>query len=235
MLSIRVTSLPTHGQTFDHAEVSTQYDFIFECDRAFQFVKEDFPLGDILEGVSSGITSSYFFVQVNSRSMLHHVSVGASLKQNKSNLILTLTLNILLPSIVFHNKICVFIIIFTDYSRLICYVRRQRQLGYVIGSVYICVKFVFLCLHNNGYCTACLIRVFKFYFKVFRFLAKYCYSSFGAIERWKKAGPIQYFFQKITSSSMLCIFWISIISNFELRKVCKIVFLLLLLLKTSNI
>ena len=60
MLSIRVTSLPTHGQTFDHVEVSTQYDFIFECDRAFQFVKEDFPLGDILEGVSSGITSSYF-------------------------------------------------------------------------------------------------------------------------------------------------------------------------------
>ena len=45
MLSIRVTSLPIHGQIFDHAEVSTQYDFIFECDITFQFVKEDFPLG----------------------------------------------------------------------------------------------------------------------------------------------------------------------------------------------
>ena len=39
--------------------------------------------------------------------MLHHGSVLASLKQNKRNLILTLTLtlNVLLPCIVFHNKI----------------------------------------------------------------------------------------------------------------------------------
>ena len=44
-------------------------------------------------------------LQVKSRSMLHHGSVGAILKQNKRNLILTLTLNVLLPSIVFHDKI----------------------------------------------------------------------------------------------------------------------------------
>ena len=51
MLSIRVTSLPIHGQIFDHAKVSTQYDFIFECDITFQFVKEDFPL----EGGGGGV------------------------------------------------------------------------------------------------------------------------------------------------------------------------------------
>ena len=47
MLSIWVTSLPMHGQIFDHVEVSTQYDFIFGCDITFQFVKEDFPLGGV--------------------------------------------------------------------------------------------------------------------------------------------------------------------------------------------
>ena len=45
--------------------------------------------------------------------MLHYGSVGASLKQNKRKL--TLTLNVLLP-VVFHNKIEVFIIIFTAFS-----------------------------------------------------------------------------------------------------------------------
>ena len=54
MLSIRVTSLPIHGQIFDHAKVSTQYDFIFECDITFQFVKEDFPL----EGGGGGYIGS---------------------------------------------------------------------------------------------------------------------------------------------------------------------------------
>ena len=44
-------------------------------------------------------------LQVKSRSMLHHGSVGAILKQNKRNLILTLTLNVLLPFIVFHSKV----------------------------------------------------------------------------------------------------------------------------------
>ena len=37
MLSIRVTSLPIHGQIFDHLEVCTQYDFIFRCNIKFQF------------------------------------------------------------------------------------------------------------------------------------------------------------------------------------------------------
>ena len=46
--------------------------------------------------------------------MLHHGSVGASSEYNKRNLALTLTLtfNLLLPSIVLNNKICVFIMIF---------------------------------------------------------------------------------------------------------------------------
>ena len=70
------------------------------------------------------------------------------------------------------------------------------RLGYMIGSVHIYVKFVFLCFHNNRYCTDCLIRVFKFHFKVFGFLAKYCYSTFGAIERWKKSATYPVFFLK---------------------------------------
>ena len=67
-----------------------------------------------------------FSVQVKSRSMLHHGSVGVSLKIIKTNLkrpTLNLALNVLLPSIVFHNKIKVFIIIFRAYSRLIYYMR----------------------------------------------------------------------------------------------------------------
>ena len=61
-----------------------------------------------------------FSVQVKLRSVLHHGSASASLKQNKRNLTLTLilTLNILLPSIVFHNKIKVFIIFFMTFSFL---------------------------------------------------------------------------------------------------------------------
>ena len=42
MLSIRVSSLPIHGQIFDHVEVSHQYDVIFGCEITFQFVKADF-------------------------------------------------------------------------------------------------------------------------------------------------------------------------------------------------
>ena len=48
--------------------------------------------------------------------MLHHGSVGANSKVKKRNL--TLTLNLLLLSIVFHNKICVVIMIFTALSSL---------------------------------------------------------------------------------------------------------------------
>ena len=42
--------------------------------------------------------------------MLHHGSVGVSSEYNKGNLTLTLTLNLLLllPSIVFYDKICVY-------------------------------------------------------------------------------------------------------------------------------
>ena len=45
-------------------------------------------------------------VQVKSQSMLHHGSVGVILKQNKRNL--TLTLNVLLHSIIFHSNLCLF-------------------------------------------------------------------------------------------------------------------------------
>ena len=49
--------------------------------------------------------------------MLHHGSVGVISEQNERDLTLTLTLNflLLLPSIVFYDKICVFIIIFTAH------------------------------------------------------------------------------------------------------------------------
>ena len=52
--------------------------------------------------------------------MLHHGSVGVNSKVKKRNLTLTLTitLNLLLLSIVFHNKICVVIMIFTALSSL---------------------------------------------------------------------------------------------------------------------
>ena len=55
------------------------------------------------EGVHLTLPPHIISVQVKSRSMLHHRSVGASLKENKRTL--TLTINVLLPSIVFHNKI----------------------------------------------------------------------------------------------------------------------------------
>ena len=50
--------------------------------------------------------------------MLHHRSVQASSKWNKRNLTLTLTLNPNYTFSFFHNKICVFIIIFTALSFL---------------------------------------------------------------------------------------------------------------------
>ena len=75
-------------------------------------------LTDIQEGVHLTLPLHIFSIQVKSRSMLHHGSVGESLKQNKRNLTLALTLNLLLPSIVFHNKICVKIRIFTALSFL---------------------------------------------------------------------------------------------------------------------
>ena len=69
----------------------------------------------LLEGAHLTLPPHIFSAQVKSRSMLYHGPMGESLKQNKRNLTLTLTLNLLLASIVFHNKICVFIIICTDF------------------------------------------------------------------------------------------------------------------------
>ena len=72
------------------------------------------------KGCSSDIGSSYFSrpskVRSMLRSMLHHWSVKLSSEENKTNL--TLTLNLLLPSIVFYNKIRFFIMIFTVLSFL---------------------------------------------------------------------------------------------------------------------
>ena len=48
--------------------------------------------------------------------MLHDGSVGASLELNKRNL--TLTLDLLLPSIAFYNKICDFVMSFMELSFL---------------------------------------------------------------------------------------------------------------------
>ena len=69
-------------------------------------------------GCSSDIASSYFSIQVKSRSMLHHGWISGG--EFRINLTLTLTLNLLLllPSIVFYNKICVFIMIFKALSFL---------------------------------------------------------------------------------------------------------------------
>ena len=67
------------------------------------------------EGAHLTLPPYIISVEVKSWSMLHHGSVEASLKQNKRNL-KTLTLNVLLPSIIFHYKIYVFIIIFTAFS-----------------------------------------------------------------------------------------------------------------------
>ena len=50
--------------------------------------------------------------------MLHQGSVRASSEWNKRNLTLTLILNVILPSIAFHNIICVFIMIFKALSFL---------------------------------------------------------------------------------------------------------------------
>ena len=50
--------------------------------------------------------------------MLHQGSLGAISEQNKRNLTLNLTFNLLLPSIVFYNKTCVLIMIFTALSFL---------------------------------------------------------------------------------------------------------------------
>ena len=55
-------------------------------------------------GCSSDIAYSYFFRPSKVWSMLHHGLVGPNSEKNKRNLTLTLTRNLLLPSIVFQNK-----------------------------------------------------------------------------------------------------------------------------------
>ena len=65
-------------------------------------------------------------------SMLHHGSVGVSSEWNERNLTLTLTLNLALPSIILHNKICVFITIFTALSFYALFLYKKHcQLDYM--------------------------------------------------------------------------------------------------------
>ena len=59
-----------------------------------------------------------FSVQVKSEVSSITDQSGASLERNKRNLTLTQTFKLLLPSMVFHDKICVFITIFTTLSFL---------------------------------------------------------------------------------------------------------------------
>ena len=65
---------------------------------------------------SFDIVSSSFFLPRKVWSMLHQGSVGASWEENKRNITLTLTLNLILPSIIFHNKTCVFIMVLQLYD-----------------------------------------------------------------------------------------------------------------------
>ena len=98
---------------------------------------------------------------------VHHRSVGASLEWNKENLTLTLTLTLdsLLPSTVFHNKIYAFFMIFTAlwFLRLIqgldyrfkTIISLHQCTSYVaplanlpLRRIYLC-KWIALCLSGN--------------------------------------------------------------------------------------
>ena len=70
------------------------------------------------EGVHLTLPPHIFPVQV--KSVTCYITGQWGRVQNKINITLTLTLtiNLLLPSIVFHNKICVFIMISTTLSFL---------------------------------------------------------------------------------------------------------------------
>ena len=90
------------------------------------------------DGVHLTLPPHIFSVQVKLRSMLNHGSVGASSRYNKRNLTPTLSiiLNFLLPSIVFHKKTCVFIMIFMALSFIWIihglFIIRVRNVSYTI-------------------------------------------------------------------------------------------------------
>ena len=73
----------------------------------------------------------FFSVLVKSEACYITGRWGASSWYNKRNLTLSQTLNIL-SSIVFHNKIFIFIMIFMAYSRLIFHLRWECQLDYMV-------------------------------------------------------------------------------------------------------
>ena len=90
------------------------------------------------DGVHLTLPPHIFSVQVKLRSMLNHGSVGASSRYNKRNLTPTLSIifNFLLPSIVFHKKTCVFIMIFMTLSFIWIihglFIIRVRNVSYTI-------------------------------------------------------------------------------------------------------
>ena len=107
------------------------------------------------------------------------------------------------------------------------FIKEDFPLWGYIGSVYVCyLKSVFLCFDSNRYYTACFVRVFKF--KFLDSLQSIATPLLVLLSDEKKARPIQSFFQRTTSSSVLCVSCRSIMSNLEFRKVFKILFLLLL-------
>ena len=113
-------------------------------------------------------------------------------------------LSVRIPFLSIHGQIFNHVEVSTQYGLMFwcgitfLFVKEDFQLGEggrYIGHVCICyLKFVFWCFHSNRYYMACLIRLFKFHFKVFEFLAKYWYSAFCTIEWWKKSGTYPIFF-----------------------------------------
>ena len=135
----------------------------------------------IYEGVHLTLSPDIFFRRRKVWNMLHQGSVGASSEQNKRNL--TLILNLLLASIVFHNTICVFIIIFTAlsffmaYSKLIFYMGGRGVMSvrlydilvywYIIIYTYlnlstsICAKNIDCLVSYWGFCPNFVFKIMK--------------------------------------------------------------------------
>ena len=125
-------------------------------------------------GCSFDFASSYFFRPNKVWSMLHHGSVGTSSEQNLRNLILALNLNLLLPSIVFHYKICIFVMIFTALSFLWLIHGLYFALG---GNVRLCVslkisKFIrdITSSHKDVIERSC-VKIYFVQYVIFLFLA----------------------------------------------------------------
>ena len=99
------------------------------------------------EGVHLTLPPHIFFCPSKVWSMLHHESVEASSEQNKISLTLTLTFKFLLPSNVFHNKICILIMIRTALSFLwlihgLCWLALSQLLFWLIEPVSVLACYI---------------------------------------------------------------------------------------------